>query len=129
MESDQNDSVESTVTSTVTKANAPNKAPTPQQPNLTHANLLDLTQVEQDEKDLTEKIKEMEIIQEILQEIIVDLEKEASSTRSVQQKNTRSQQQRQRNEIFDFNRAMFNAENVNNHFNITRIDAAASVEN
>ena len=129
MESDQNDSVESTVTSTVTKANVPNKAPTPQQPNLTHANLLDLTQVEQDEKDLTEKIKEMEIIQEILQEIIVDLEKEASSTRSVQQKNTRSQQQRQRNEIFDFNRAMFNAENVNNHFNITRIDAAASVEN
>ena len=102
MESDQNDSEESTV---------------------------DLTQVEQDENDLTEKIREMEIIQEILQEIIVDLEKEASSTRSVQQKNTRSQQQRQRNEIFDFNRAMFNAENVNNHFNITRIDAAASVEN
>ena len=126
----ESDSEESTVTSTVTKANVPNKVPTPHQPNLTHANLLDLTQVEQDEKDLTEKIKDMEIIQEILQEIIVDLEKEeASSTRSVQQTNTRSQQQRQRNEIFDFNRAMFNAENVNNHFNITRIDAAASVEN
>ena len=111
MESDQNDSEEMNghqmVTSTVKKANVP------QQPNL--------TQVERDENDLTEKISEIKIIEKILQDIIDDLEK--ASRKLVQQTNSMSQRRRQRNEIFDFNRAMFNAENVNNHFNITRLES------
>ena len=111
MESDQNDSEEMNghqmVTSTVKKANLP-------QPNL--------TQVERDENDLTEKIREIKIIEKILQDIIDDLEK--ASRKLVQQTNSKSQRRRQRNEIFDFNRAMFNAENVNNHFNnITKLES------
>ena len=115
MESDQNDSEEMNghqmVTSTVKKANVPLQ--TSQQPNL--------TLVERDENDLTEKISEIKIIEKILQDIIDDLEK--ASRKLVQQTNSKSQRRRQRNEIFDFNRAMFNAENVNNHFNITRLES------
>ena len=103
MESDQNDSEEMNghqmVTSTVKKANVPRR----------------------DENDLTEKISEIKIIEKILQDIIDDLEK--ASRKLVQQTNSKSQRRRQRNEIFDFNRAMFNAENVNNHFNITRLES------
>ena len=73
------------------------------------------------ENDLTEKIREIKIIEKILQDIIDDLEK--ASRKLVQQTNSKSQRRRQRNEIFDFNRAMFNAENVNNHFNITRLES------
>ena len=103
MESDQNDSEEMNghqmvTTSTVKKANVPRR----------------------DDNDLTEKISEIKIIEKILQDIIDDLEK--ASRKLVQQTNSKSQRRRQRNEIFDFNRAMFNAENVNNHFNVTRLE-------